>query len=237
MIIYHCLFEQSGTFKKEFMKLGYAALDYDIQNEFGETDIQKDLFREIENAFSGKSSIFDLMDSKHDFVLAFFPCVRFEDQAKLWFQGNSYSQRKWDDIRKLEYNLRFHRELSTLYETITKLAIICLERSLPLVIENPYSTQHYLTNYWPIKPKIIDMDRSAKGNFFKKPTQFWFINCEPKNNLIMEAQLVNRKMNVENITKKMYDGIASNAKTARSMISPEYANRFIREYIIDNETD
>lgn len=34
----HCLFEQSGTFKKEFKKLGIEAYDYDIQDEFGQTD-------------------------------------------------------------------------------------------------------------------------------------------------------------------------------------------------------
>lgn len=28
----HLMFEQSGTFKKEFIKLGYQAEDYDIQN-------------------------------------------------------------------------------------------------------------------------------------------------------------------------------------------------------------
>ena len=27
---YHCFFEQSGTFKNEFKKLGYKAYDYDI---------------------------------------------------------------------------------------------------------------------------------------------------------------------------------------------------------------
>lgn len=43
----HCLFEQSGTFKNEFKKLGYEAYDYDIQNEFGETDNIVDLFAEI----------------------------------------------------------------------------------------------------------------------------------------------------------------------------------------------
>ena len=43
----HCLFEQSGTFKNEFKKLGIEAYDYDIQNEFGETDYQMDLFAEI----------------------------------------------------------------------------------------------------------------------------------------------------------------------------------------------
>ena len=43
----HCLFEQSGTFKNEFKKLGIDAYDYDILNEFGETDYRVDLFAEI----------------------------------------------------------------------------------------------------------------------------------------------------------------------------------------------
>ena len=48
----HCLFEQSGTFKNEFRKLGYAAEDYDIQNDFGETDHVIDLFAEIDKAYA-----------------------------------------------------------------------------------------------------------------------------------------------------------------------------------------
>ena len=50
---FHCFFEQSGTFKKEFKKLGYKAIDYDILNDFGETDKVIDLFKEIEIAFNG----------------------------------------------------------------------------------------------------------------------------------------------------------------------------------------
>ena len=43
----HGLLEQSGTFKNEFKKLGINAYDYDVLNEFGETDYQIDLFKEI----------------------------------------------------------------------------------------------------------------------------------------------------------------------------------------------
>ena len=49
----HCLFEQSGTFKNEFKKLGIEAFDYDILNDYGQTDFQIDLFAEIENAYGG----------------------------------------------------------------------------------------------------------------------------------------------------------------------------------------
>ena len=43
----HCLFEQSGTFKNEFRKFGIEAYDYDILDDFGETDRVVDLFGEI----------------------------------------------------------------------------------------------------------------------------------------------------------------------------------------------
>ena len=43
----HCMFEQSGTFKNEFRKLGIDAEDYDILNDFGETDHIVDLFGQI----------------------------------------------------------------------------------------------------------------------------------------------------------------------------------------------
>lgn len=55
----HCFFEQSGTFKNEFIKLGIPAEDYDIQNNFGETDHVVDLFKAIEDAYEGKPSLFD----------------------------------------------------------------------------------------------------------------------------------------------------------------------------------
>ena len=55
----HCFFEQSGTFKNEFIKMGIPAEDYDIQNNFGETDHQEDLFKAIEDAYDGKPSLFD----------------------------------------------------------------------------------------------------------------------------------------------------------------------------------
>ena len=51
--IIHLFFEQSGTFKKQFKELGYKAKDYDILNDFGETDYVIDLYKNIELAFNG----------------------------------------------------------------------------------------------------------------------------------------------------------------------------------------
>lgn len=50
---FHLMFEQSGIFKKELHNLGYEAYDYDILNDFKETDYQIDLFNEIETAYTG----------------------------------------------------------------------------------------------------------------------------------------------------------------------------------------
>ena len=46
-----CFFEQSGTFKNEFIKLGMPAVDIDIQNNFGQTDHVVDLFDQIEREY------------------------------------------------------------------------------------------------------------------------------------------------------------------------------------------
>ena len=47
----HLLFEQSGTFRDEFRKLGYEAECYDIQNQYGQTNHIIDLFSEIDRAY------------------------------------------------------------------------------------------------------------------------------------------------------------------------------------------
>lgn len=49
----HCFFEQSGTFKNEFIKLGIPAEDYDIQDNFGQTDHVIDLFENIQKSYEG----------------------------------------------------------------------------------------------------------------------------------------------------------------------------------------
>lgn len=120
-----CLFEQSGTFKNEFRKLGIPAEDYDILDDFGETDHVIDLFAEIDKAYAGEPSIFDEI-GQDDIVLAFFPCTRFESQSSMLLNGNHYSVRKMPDDKKLEYAIKTHAELNRLYALICKLLIISI---------------------------------------------------------------------------------------------------------------
>jgi len=108
------------------------------------------------------------------------------------------------------------------------MAIICLRIGVPLVIENPYSTTHYLVKYWPIPYTILDSDRRQNGDYFTKPTQFWFINCEPKGNIFFEPieQVEYRTVNGYNV-----NGVERTRK--RSEMHPQYARRFIMSYIAD----
>ena len=226
-MIAHCLFEQSGTFKNEFKKLGIEAYDYDILNDYGETDYQLDLFAEIRGGYEGKPSIFDRM-SPEDLVLAFFPCTRFENQVMLWFRGQNQSEKNWSLKQKLEYNINLQWELSHNYELISKLVIIAINKGLRLVIENPFSEEHYLRRYWCVTPAIIDKDRRANGDKFKKPTQYFFIGFEPKQNILFEPITY---------VECQKDIAHQNTWKERSEIHPQYASRFIRQYLIDYETD
>lgn len=230
----HCLFEQSGTFKKAFEKYGYEAYDYDIQNEFNETDKIIDLFEEIEKGYKNEPSLFDKIKNE-DLVFAFFPCTYFSDQGQMHLCCTAYQYRNYTIEQKCETAMKQHRKLSLFYEMLNKLVIICARKKLKLIIENPLniSGMHYLTNFWCLKPSIIDRDRRLNGDYFKKPTQYWFVNCKPKNNLIFEPLEEVPNMQIEHVTND--NPLKADRKTVRSMIHPQYADRFVRQYILDEK--
>ena len=88
----HCLFEQSGTFKNAFKKMGIDAEDYDILNDFDQTDNVIDLFGEIDKAYAGEPSLFDNMGDC-DLVFAFFHAHGLK-QKFLYLSGESHSNKK-----------------------------------------------------------------------------------------------------------------------------------------------
>lgn len=179
----------------------------------------------------GGQSIFDEMSSD-DLILAFFPCTRFECQCQMLFAGTAYQFTNVSDEYKLKYDIKLHKELHDLYCLLCKMCLVVIDKGLKMVIENPVNQPHYLTMYWSIKPRIVDKDRTQNGDYMKKPTQFFFINCEPKNNLVFESIQHVDMRNVERLTNQEKD-----RKTLRSEIHPQYANRFIRKYLIDYEQD
>ena len=177
----HCFFEQSGTFKNEFKKLGIDAEDYDIQNNFGETDNVIDLFAEIENAYNGKESRAFERITKNDLIFAFFPCTEFCGISQAWFNLNHRDFQKWDDEkRKFDYMIEKNRNRAKMFELLYKLCGIAMIKGIRLIFENPYSMNTYLKqNVFLKEPSIIDNDRTRRGDYFVKPTAYWFFNCEP----------------------------------------------------------
>lgn len=225
----YCLFEQSGTFKDAFIKNGVNAADYDLLNDFGKTDNVIDLFREIDKAYDGKPSLFDNI-GETDLVFAFFPCTRFEALIPLAFRGEQLQQKNQDDIKKLEYSMKLHEELNRLYVLICKLFHICMRGGWRMIVENPYTQPHYLTTFFPIKPTVIDMDRTVNGDYYRKPTQYWFLNCKPEDNLVFEPIEYVPTLTVMK-SEKM--GCKKSRYVKRSLIHPQYADRFIKRYILD----
>lgn len=124
----HCFFEQSATFRDEFRKLGYESFDYDIQNSFGKTDYQIDLFVEIEKAYDEEESIFNNI-TKDDLIIAFFPCIYFEAMQANYYQmacNNLYCKDKkeqysydiaYEIALKLKENDFFHQCEQCMLET------------------------------------------------------------------------------------------------------------------------
>lgn len=138
------------------------------------------------------------------------------------FQGTQSQLKNKSDKEKLVYNIKLHNELHDLYLLISKMVIVCIDKKIPLIIENPYSKEHYLTRYWSLRPNIIDNDRTQRGDSFTKPTQYWFVNRKPSENFIFEPIVLNRKKHIH---------LTSN-RVERSLISKDYAKRFIREFIL-----
>lgn len=177
--------------------------------------------------FEGKPSIFDNI-KKTDLIFAFFPCTRFEAKIPLWFRGQAMQQKNWDDIKKLQCSMKLHNELHDLYELICMLVIIAKRRELKLIIENPYTQPHYLTTYWCIKPSLIDKNRRDDGDYYNKPTQYFFINCKVQNNICFEPiEFVEKKR----IADKGFGD--KKRQVERSLIHPQYARRFIKQYILE----
>lgn len=226
-----CFFEQSGTFKNEFIKLGIPAVDLDIQNNFGQTDYVIDLFAEIEKAYDEKPSIFDGITSD-DLIFAFFPCIYFESM-----QANYYRVVGCNNLSFLQTKDKYKKVIERVakreqyYILLYKFFCICDVRKLRMILENPATQPHYLlhpANFIPYT--FVDADRTKRGDYFRKPTAYWFVGCKPTSGCSFQKPKETR--NIEKSRGGIQAGLCSEE---RSMISPDYARNFICDFIIGKE--
>ena len=228
----HLFFEQSGVFKNEFKQMGFCAFDYDIQNNFDETDCIIDLFGEIERAYNGDGSIFDKF-SNDDLIMAFFPCIYFCDNNTMYFEGTSKTfsklKRNGQTDKIMQELIIRSKKRQKFYETLLSLVYIVYNKGLRLILENPYASNNlaYLCRNF-FKPTIVDKDRSQRGDKFKKPTGYWFFNCDntkgftkqiyPKNTIVIDSYTHSPSTGICNIE--------------RSLMTPDYARNFICDFIL-----
>lgn len=230
--VVHCLFEQSGTFKNQFKKLGYEAYDYDIQNNFNETDYVVDLFAEIEKSYGGGTSMFDNI-TKDDLIIAFFPCIYFTGSTNpCYYTLENINYRGLSLAQKFDKILERSRLRQQFFELLYKFVGVCMKKGLRLIIENPYSELHYLKNNFLCAPAVFDKNRLLRGDYFMKPTGYWYFNCEPTYG---ESYQNDKKQKSVFAAKRGVEaGICSEE---RSMISPDYARNFICDFILGKKQD
>lgn len=231
-MIFHLLFEQSGTFKNVLKNLGFVAYDYDILNNYFQTDFQIDLFNEIDKEFENLinkkhyKTIFTGMSAENDFIIAFFPCTHFCD-------ANQLQYRLWNAGKKLDFDnkavnrlLKRNNDRAKYFDLYLKFCFICKSKGIKTIIENPASSgnKNYLVMFSPIELSYYEKDRSLFGDYFKKPTNYFAINFEMKENFLM--------FNTINNLKNIYNDVSG--MSFRSEISSLYALNFYKRFIQNN---
>lgn len=225
----YCFFEQSGTFKNEFIKLGIPAEDYDIQNNFGQTDHVVDLFKAIEDAYDGKPSLFDKIRGG-DLIMAFFPCIYFSCLSQMAMRFSYRNYQKISNEDKVREILKRNENRNTYYTLLLKFVGVCIKRGLRMVFENPWTTDTYLKANFCKNPDVIDNNRMLRGDYFVKPTAYWFFNCEPTMGITLQND--KQQKHPMRLKKSPQAGVCSEE---RSMISPDYARNFICDFILGIE--
>lgn len=222
----HCLFEQSGVFKNQFKELGYEAFDYDIQDHFEQTDHVVDLFKAIEDAYDGKPSLFDDI-TPDDLIMAFFPCIYFSCMSQMLI---SYTHRNYTNYSPKErFNAILQRSANRelFFSRAVKMLAVAKIRGLRIIMENPWSEQTFLKQNFPFNPSVVDMNRTLRGDYYVKPTAYWFINCEPTN-----GQTLQPRKPGKNICQVAPNGMPGICNEERSLIHPDYARNFICDFVL-----
>ena len=228
-----CLFEQSGTFKNVLKKdFGIEKVfDFDLKNEFGQTDFQIDLFEQINQEFNNiiththTHTIFSELTT-NSLCFAFFPCIYFSCMKNNIFDLTSFNFRAKNDKQIATYVLKQLQQRTLFHKMILKLYFIFKIKKYRLIIENPATQPHYLFQQNFPKPTIIDYDRTLRGDFFKKPTAYWFVNIQCTKGMTMQ-----KNFNVKKIMESRSSSKSGECSTQRSMISEDYARNFCNDFI------
>lgn len=175
--------------------------------------------------------------------MAFFPCIRFCDLSTLNMRFETRYNAVKDKRKAYEGIIKLHNERDYFFCLLQKMFCVADTRGLRLVFENPYNAETYLKSVLR-RPNVLDHNRMLRGDYFVKPTAYWFINCEPTNGQTIqkdkEQHLVwgKNKKAIESAKIRGIEHIAKGSTQTglcseeRSMISPDYARNFICDFLL-----
>ena len=144
------------------------------------------------------------------------------------FSWGCKNYRKLNYVEKTEKIIEREKNRNKFYLLLLMFVKVVVEKKLRLIIENPWSMQHYLKQGNFVKnPDLVDMDRTLRGDYYVKPTAYWFFNCSPTYGMSIQRDKKRKTILTSKASKSA--GLCSEE---RSMISPDYARNFICDFIL-----
>lgn len=140
--------------------------------------------------------------------------------------------RKLSQREKTKQILERSENREKFFRLAVKMISVAIMRNIPIIMENPWSEQTFLKANFVAAPSVVDGNRMLRGDYFKKPTAYWFFNCEPT--IGQSYQKPKETKSVAYCKKAPKAGVCSEE---RSMISPDYARNFICDFILGKKQE
>ena len=183
----------------------------------------------LKKPMRGGASIFDSITS-NDLIMAFFPCIYFCAFSQIAIDMRCRNYRKLTIKETTDAILERSHNREYFFSLAVKMLSVAMQRGLRLIMENPWNEQTFLKSNFILPPSLVDIDRTRRGDYFKKPTAYWFINCEPTQGFTEQKNTQPKR--IRDMKKGARAGLCSED---RSMISPDYARNFICDFILGKE--
>lgn len=177
----------------------------------------------------GGASIFDTI-ACDDLIIAFFPCIYFESLQQCEYSLESINMRAMNMVQRIERAMTRLKNRTRFHSLLYMLVSIVHQRKLRLIIENPATQPNYLiTGQNFPRPTIVDKNRMLRGDYFVKPTAYWFFGCEPTYGFTRQNDKSKKRIAD---CRKGKGGICNEE---RSIISPDYARNFICDFVLGKD--
>ena len=146
----------------------------------------------------------------------------------MYFSLETNNNRHKVKYERIQDAIERNEQRNKFYSLLYKLCYLSERLGFKMIIENPATKPNYLfltQNF--LKPTLIDNNRMERGDYYVKPTAYWYFNFQPTYGFSYQNDkeqkiILNSKQGIE-------AGICSEE---RSMISPDYARNFICDFIL-----